>query len=109
MYICNLCSRTFGRKWNYERHVGRKHATTASVQGLDNQKLESNALHKPTTKTTTKPDSEEQIIQRMYIDLHELMEKLDKFLQATPQIQKNRLLSAFLITSLSSDDPVKPY
>ncbi len=87
--------------------MGRKHAAKASVQGLDNQKLESNAPLKAITKTTTKPDSEEQIIQRMYIDLQELMEKLDKFMQVTPQTKKNQMLSGCLTTSLSSDNPVK--
>lgn len=107
MYFCNLCSRTFGRNWNYKRHVIRKHPEIATIQGLDNQKLGAIAPLKAITKTTTKPDSEEQIIQRMYIDLHELMEKLDKFMQVTPQTKKNQMLSGCLTTSLSSDDPVK--
>ncbi|WP_148686203.1 C2H2-type zinc finger protein [Candidatus Nitrosocosmicus hydrocola] len=102
MYTCNICNLIFSRKWNYKRHLNRKHPLIVSKVNHEQNKDSAFTSNEP--GPIKEFDMTNPIVQKLHIDLFQSMELLEKYLTGP---QKNEALSAALLYSLSARNPVK--
>lgn len=102
MYTCDICNNVFSRRWNYQRHITRKHPFRISKADPGQNQGPAITTNKP--DIVKKLDLTNPLVRKLCIDLFRSMELLEKYLADR---QKNKVLSAALINSLSTSNPVK--
>ena len=108
-YICVICKKKFGRKWNANRHNNTVHSGMSIVfnneTGMvtDNKKLHSNYE----VDGVDQDDLDEQIIMDLFGKMLKNFEELENLLSHKTENEKNRFLSDMLFAVLITPNPVK--